>query len=152
MAEQVPQGTPMRGFGFDRPKPEAPFRPEIYDDVAGLSSRVRLVEERIDMLRGHIEMLDNSLIEKHKSVISELRGVENDIRTLRGDVEQTKSVVDRMAKRMEELAGKEELKVLERYVSMWQPMSFVTRSEVEATVKSILSNAGVKIKMEKTNG
>ncbi|MEK6807511.1 MAG: hypothetical protein AABX75_00630 [Nanoarchaeota archaeon] len=151
MAEQVPPGFPTQGFGFNRPKPEAPFRPEIYDNVASLSSRVRLVEERVDMLRGHIEMLDNSLIEKHKSVISELRGVENDIRTLRGDVEQTKSVVDRMAKRMEELAGKEELKVLERYVSMWQPMSFVTRSEVASTVKSILSDAGIKVKAEKTN-
>ena len=47
------------------------------------------------------------------------------------------------------MESREEVKVLERYVSMWQPMNFVTRNEVAAVVKGILTDAGVKFKEEK---
>ena len=97
-------------------------------------------------MREHIEIIDDSLVEKHKAVISELREVENSVRSARGDIEELKSLVERLAKRLEELASREEVKILERYVSMWQPMNFVTRTEVAAVVKSVLSEAGVKTK------
>jgi len=142
-----PQGFQMP-FG-QQAKPASTASSEVIEHVSNLASRVRLVEERIDTLREHIEIIDDSLVEKHKAVISELREVENSVRSARGDIEELKSLVERLAKRLEELASREEVKILERYVSMWQPMNFVTRTEVAAVVKSVLSEAGVKIKDER---
>jgi hemerythrin-like domain-containing protein len=108
---------------------------------------MKLVEGHIDTLRAHIDLLDNSLIEKHKAVVQEVRSVEDSVRGLRADIDMVKDLTERIAKRLEELASREQVKILERYVSLWQPLNFVTRSEVETVVKNILADIGVKIKV-----
>lgn len=111
---------------------------EVSSTVLDIAARVKLLEQKTDNLRGHLELIDNSLTEKHKSVISELRDVEDGMRSLRADIDAQKDMIERVAKRMEALASKEEVKVLERYVELWQPLQFVTRSEVKTLVQSIL--------------
>ncbi len=152
MADQIPPGPfaqPAPSFFRPAQRPEDSFRSDVAEQVSNLSGRIKMVEERIDVLRSHIELIDNSLIEKHKAVISELRGVEDSVRSIRGDVEQLKGLIERLAKRLEELASREEVKILERYVSMWQPMNFITRSEIVTTVRNILIDEGMKVKKEK---
>ncbi len=119
---------------------------KVSSSVLDIASRLKLVEQRIESLRGHLELLDGSLIEKHKSVISELRDTEDGTRSLRADIDGLKELSERIAKRMEALASKEEVKVLERYVELWQPLQFVTRAEVKTIVQSILKEQGIKIK------
>jgi DNA repair exonuclease SbcCD ATPase subunit len=119
---------------------------KVSGTVLDIAARVKLLEQKTDNLRGHLELLDNSLIEKHKSVISELRDAEDGMRSLRADIDALKDMTDRIAKRMEALASKEEVKVLERYVELWQPLQFVTRAEVKTIVQSILKEHGVKVK------
>ena len=118
----------------------------VSSTVLDIATRVKLLEQRVDNLRGHLEIIDGSLIEKHKSVISELRDAEDGMRSLRADIDSLKELTERVAKRMEALASKEEVKVLERYVELWQPLQFVTRAEVKTIVQSILKEQGVKVK------
>lgn len=108
------------------------------EQMSDTSRRLRLLEENIDVLKSHVNLLDSSLIEKHKEAIKEIRSVEDGLRDLRAEIDQLKDISVRMIKRMEAFAPREDVKVLERYVSLWQPLKYVTRSEVEAIVKSIL--------------
>ena len=118
------------------------------DIISDLNSRVRMLEERVENLRSHIDLLDNSVIEKHKTLISEVRRIEDGQRALRADMDMLKDVTERLARRLDAFASKEEVKVLERYVELWQPLNFVTRSELKNAVQSILKMAGIKIKEE----
>ena len=138
---------PQQGFFQQGPPKEIiALQSEVKKQVSGISARMKLVEGHIDTLRGHIDLLDNSIIEKHKAVIREVRAVEDSVRNLRGDVDSVKDVTERIAKRLEELASREQVKILERYVSLWQPLNFVTRAEVETVVRNIMSDLGIKIK------
>ena len=121
------------------------FRTSVASEVSEFSARVRLLEQKSDNLRRHLELLDSSLIEKHKTVITEMRDVQDGMRSLRADIEFVKDLSERLAKRMEAMASREEVKVLQRYVEYWQPLSFVTRSEVKALVENILKEHGVRI-------
>jgi hypothetical protein len=50
---------------------------------------------------------------------------------------QLKDIIDKLRlidSEMKNLSKKEELKVLERYLDMWQPMNFVTRNELDRMV------------------
>jgi len=123
----------------------------VSSSVLEIASRLKLVEQRIENLRGHLELVDGSLIEKHKSVISELRDTQDGTRNLRADIDSLKEFTERIAKRMEDLASREEVKVLERYVELWQPLQFVTRAEVKTIVQSILKEQGIKIKEQGGN-
>jgi len=123
------------------------FKDSITQEVGEFSSRIRLVEQRIENLRRHIELIDTSLVEKHKAVIVEIRDVQDGMRALRADMEFVKDLSERLAKRLEAMATKDEVKVLQRYVEYWQPLSFVTRSEVKSLVENILKEHKVKIKV-----
>jgi chromosome segregation ATPase len=124
---------------------------KVSETVLDIAARVKLLEQKTDNLRGHLELIDSSLIEKHKSVISEIRDVEDGMRSLRADIDALKDVTERIATRMEALASKEEVKVLERYVELWQPLQFVTRAEVKTMVQSILKEHGIKVKEQGGN-
>ena len=122
------------------------FKHQLATEVGKFSSRIRLLEQRSENLRRHLELLDNSLIEKHKTVVGEIRDIQDGMRSLRADIELIKDLSERVAKRMEALASKEEVKVLQRYVEYWQPLSFVTRSEVKSMMENILKERKTKKK------
>jgi hypothetical protein len=155
----MPNGLPQRPTSAlfpaqPQPAPETrrvppeleAFRQSVAGQVGEFSSRIRLVEQRVENLRRHLELIDSSLIEKHKTVVAEIRDVQDGMRSLRADIEFTKDLAERVAKRLEDLASREEVKVLQRYVEYWQPLSFVTRSEVRSLVENILKEHNVKIK------
>lgn len=140
------------GLGSSQQAPAKKLSPEMmqFESKAGeqlvdVSSRLKLIEQRVDNLRSHLELTDNSLVEKHKSVISEMRDIEDSTRSLRADIDMLKDLTERLAKRMEALASREEVKVLQRYVEMWQPLQFVTRAEVKTLVQNALKEQGIKI-------
>ena len=120
------------------------LKTRLREQTSNVIGRLKLVEERMSVLRNHLNVIDNSLIEKHKATIAELRSVEDDVRTLRADADEVKDLTGRLLKRLEEFASKEEIKVLERYVELWRPMDFVTRTEVESIVKNILKDKLIK--------
>jgi len=118
----------------------------VSEQIAKLAARVKIVEERIDNLRSHIELVDGTVIEKHKAVVSEIRTLQDQMRGLRSGLDEVKSLTERIVKRLEAFASKEEVKVLERYVDAWQPLNYVTRSEVKSIILSTLKEQGIKVK------
>lgn len=122
------------------------LKSKLEEQTGDIASRLRVVEQRIDNLRSHLELIDSSLIEKHKAVISDIRDGQDSMRTLRADIDFVKELAGRLAKRLEDLASREEVKVLQRYVELWQPLQFVTRSEVKTLVQNILKEQGLKMK------
>jgi len=136
----------QQAFG-QRPQHEPQEAQRKFSELfADLGSRIRLLEERTENLRSHQDMIDASVIEKHKSLVSEIRNIEDGQRALRADMDMLKDVVERLTRRLDAFASKEEVKVLQRYVELWQPLNFVTRSELKNAVQSILKMAGYKFK------
>jgi len=121
------------------------FQKKIGAQISDIASRLKLAEQRVDNLRSHLELVDSSLIEKHKAAISEIRDMQDGMRSLRADMDMLKDLTERLGKRMEALASREEVKVLQRYVEMWQPLQFVTRAEVKTLVQNALKEQGIKV-------
>lgn len=122
---------------------------QIHGRLSDVGARVRLVEQQLQTIRNHLEVIDTSVIEKHKALVSEIKKAEDDMRELRADMDKIKDLSERLAKRLEAFATKEEVKVLERYVNMWQPMNYMSKPETEKLVKNILKQSGVKVKEKK---
>lgn len=145
-APAAPRRLPL---GERRPSPAELIEKRISEQIAQLIGRIKIIEERIDTLRSHIELIDKTVIEKHKASISEIRDLQDSMRSLKADSDEAKELSERIIKRLEAFASKEEVKVLERYIDAWQPLNYITRSELKATVISILKDLGFKIKEKK---
>ena len=145
----VPNHPPApRGLSFGQKKPSQAdvIEKQVGTQIADIAGRVKIVEERIDTLRTHVGLIDNSLIEKHKTTVAKLNNLRDSMRSLRSDLDEVKDFSERIAKRMEALASKEQVKVLERYIDMWQPLKYIKNSELKAAMLPILKELGIKTK------
>jgi len=138
--------APRFPLGEKKPSQAEVLGKRVDEQIADVAGRIKVVEERIDTLRSHLELLDGTLVEKHKASTSEIRDLQDSLRSMRADIDEIKEFSERIAKRLEALASKEEVKVLERYIDAWQPLNYITRSELKATLISILKDLGFKIK------
>jgi signal transduction protein with GAF and PtsI domain len=116
---------------------------KVRENTASFAARVRLIEDQLGNIRSHIELIDSSLIEKHKAVVTEIRDLEQESRQLRAEIERLDDLIGRTVKRLEGLATKEEVKVLERYIELLQPMNYVTRTELKNIIKKVIKEEKV---------
>jgi len=105
--------------------------------LSALTSRIVLVEKKLENLRSHLNLVENSVIEKHKTSMQEIRSLQSDVRELRLKIADIQDLFGRLAKRMEDLASKEEVTVLERYIELIKPTSFVSREEVKHMIERL---------------
>ena len=62
------------------------------------------------------------------------------MREMRVDINDLKSKFRILISELKLYATKEEMKVLEKYVNMWEPVTFVTRGEAENMVRRIVED------------
>lgn len=78
-------------------------------------------------------------------MLSSNKKFSGDIKSINDALHEIKKLIaevnDHMRQVVEELkrgAKKEEVRVLQKYIEMWEPVNFVTRNEVEKIIREIL--------------
>ncbi len=111
---------------------------EIAQDIAGMTRRFRVLEERYMNMRKRAQLMDQSMLSNHKKVFNEIKSAESDIADMRRKIADMMDKFLLMAKELENCVRKTDLEVTRRYVSMWNPLNFVTQQEAEKIVKSVI--------------
>ena len=70
------------------------------------------------------------MIEEYKKIRKHLQLMDTDVRKLKEDMIKVNDIFQKMIKEMDLFARKENLKILEKYITLWNPMNFVTEDEV----------------------
>jgi len=104
-----------------------------------LIRRLKILEERYTNLQTRSQLTEQNMLSRNRSVATEIKTINLDIHEIKREVEEIKNRILMIIKELQASARKEELKILERYVNMWEPVKFVTHNEVEEVVKEILA-------------
>ena len=120
------------------PQPEAPDFSGITTDVNTLSRRLRLIEEGFTNLRRFFQVTEENIIAKNKHFSAEIKTVASDINEIRKEIQEMKDKLILVIRELQSVARKEEVKVLERYINLWNPVKFVTQNEVEQIINEVL--------------
>ena len=104
-----------------------------------LIRRLKKLEERYTNLQTRSQLTEQNMLSRNRSVATEIKTINLDIHEIKREVEEIKNRILMIIKELQASARKEELKILERYVNMWEPVKFVTHNEVEEVVKEILA-------------
>lgn len=80
------------------------------------------------------------MIAGYKKLHEEVKEVEADIRELKTDVFEIKNSITKIAEELRFFAKKEQIRVIEKYIDLWNPLKFVTESDL----KKILEERGDK--------
>ena len=104
--------------------------------VSELNTRIRALESRHTLLSEKLLLVNENMIDEYKKLMKEIKAVDQDIKELQGEVSKLKEITHHLVKEIDNFARKEEVKVLEKYINMWNPLKFVTEEDVIKIVES----------------
>jgi hypothetical protein len=109
---------------------------KISKNVNNIAANLRIIEERYATLRNKSQLSEQSIISMEKDLRSDIRSLSEDMVDLKREMKDVKDKLRLMAAELKNLVNKNDFRVMERYVDMWQPMNFVTRSELNKLIES----------------
>jgi len=104
-------------------------------NIASLTAHLSLLEERYSRLRTQVQFTDHELIESKKNINSKMKALDQELDDLSISVRDIKDLVTGLRQEVLQAARKEDLAVLERYLDLWEPLSFATRDEVKRVIQ-----------------
>lgn len=146
MAEQLGMPTPpppkKAGIGMFKHKTAAPTPgfSEVKGDINNLERRLRVLEEGFTNIRRSLQVAEQNMLSKNKTFSTEIRTLTSDINEIRKEISDIKEKVLMVLKELESAAKINEVKVLEKYINLWNPVKFVTQNEVEQIIDEKLKN------------
>ena len=110
----------------------------IYNELNSLSARLRIAEERYTNLRKKSQLVEQNMLTGHKNTNLEVKSINAELNEIKREISDVKNKISLMINEFQTFAKKDELKVVEKYVNLWEPMKYVTQNEVENIVRKIL--------------
>jgi hypothetical protein len=108
---------------------------KLTKDLNSISANIRILEERYGLMRSRSQVAEEGMIEMERSLSKDFKNLTDDIMDLKHAVKEITDNLRLISSEINNLAKKDELKVLEKYLDFWQPMNFVTRAEMEKLMK-----------------
>jgi hypothetical protein len=118
---------------------KGPNLSEISKELTGLMRKFRINEERDMNLRKKLQVIEHNMLLNQKKIISEIKFINSEINDIKLNSENLKTKILQLSHQMESMAKKEDFAVLERYISMWEPIHFISRKEAEKLIDEKLN-------------
>ena len=117
--------------------------------ISDLNTRIRSLESKYSGQGERLLIVNQNMIDEWKKIHTELRIVDSDLKELKHDLFQIKEAMKNLVHEMQNFARKDSIKVLEKYINIWNPLSFVTEEDVKRIVKAEASLASEKMGKKK---
>ena len=145
--EEMPEPPKKKGilsFGGHKKEEQQIDLSGVASDINSLSRRLRLLEEGSANIRNMLQITEENLISKNKTNGIEIKALTSDINEIRKEMHELKEKVLMIIRELQSAARKEDVKMLEKYISLWNPVKFVTRGELDYVVKEAVEDAMAK--------
>ena len=130
-----------------------PAEPDQNSILTNVDRRLRMLEERFINLRRRTQVADQNMLKTKKDISKELKAGSEEIKEVRMQINDIKEKFRIFVNELRGYATREDFKVLEKYVNLWEPIRFVSRNEVEHLIKESVeqrfSDLNIRIQQEK---
>lgn len=126
MAEQ-------KGF-FKKEQPAAP-QPDLE-----LLRRIRMLEERSASITSRLQLSEQGMLASQRKAHGDIKAIFGELTEIKKGMNELREKFLLLVRELQGTAKKEELDVLAKYISYWEPLNFVTRDEVEKLVQDAVES------------
>ena len=141
--EQDLPPPPKKSMKFGK-QPQAPEFGDVNEDMNALSRRLRMMEEGFANLRRFLQITEENILAKNRHYSAEIKTVASDIMEIRKEIAELRDKLGLVIRELQTVARREEVKVLEKYINLWNPIRFVTHNEVESIINEVLEKKDKK--------
>jgi hypothetical protein len=137
MLRQAEAGAPQLP---QAPSPKrSPEMNAVINSLAEVSSNIRILEDRYTNLRKKMQLTEQSLLDLQKNSFRERKLLTDELTETKLKLQELLDDLNTMKGELKDTVKHNDLKVLDRYLDMWEPLQFVSRKEVEAALEDIKS-------------
>lgn len=108
---------------------------EEYNSVIDLNSKLKTLESKYNLSRDRLLIINQNMMDQFKITSSEMRLLKDEIKDIKTDINSIKESINLISKELNRSVKKEDVKVIEKYVSMWDPLKFVTEDQLKEILK-----------------
>jgi archaellum component FlaC len=116
--------------------------PTEEENVSSISALFGEFSRRLTDMEENFRMLKDRLLAVSKTMLSHTEKVNKDVLALREEVREIRNELDRLRETVEhvvaessEFARREELKMIERYAKVFEPLHYTTEEDVRRIIK-----------------
>jgi len=136
MAEELfPKKTPAAG--------------PVAAGMADVAARLKVLEERYANLVRREQLSEQNLLQFEKDLRSELRALQKRLLETRKHLTTIQERLDTVQGQIGSSVQRHELRVLDAYIDMWQPASFLTREEARKMIEAAKIELAARSNSEK---
>jgi len=107
--------------------------------VADMSTKLKDIDEKNNMLKERMLLLNQTFLRQEDKKNREILFIKEEINNLRIEIEKLKEGVQHIIGESEGFARKEELKMIEKYAKMFEPVRYVRPEDIRDIVKEEMS-------------
>ena len=108
--------------------------PSPSDQFSNLISRFRLIEDRQSNLQRKIHLMEENMLTSARDTRTELKLLHDELTELKRTIKGFEEFIEKVSSSLEDLATREEVKLIERYVNLLDPTNFISRKQLEREV------------------
>ena len=97
-------------------------------------------------MRSKVQLIEQNMLSKNRNFYTEIKTLNLEFTDTKKEIEDIRDKMSVLLKEMEGFSRKEDVDVLRKYIDFWNPITFVTKNEIEEVVRDIL----VKLKKEQS--
>lgn len=135
-----PQNIPREGGLFKHEKARQDT-PELVSELNSVSTRLRILEERYTNLRRKTQVTEQNMLMSHKNVNVDIKTINTEMNELRRDVILIQNKIKQIVTNLGTFAKKDDVKTLERYINLWEPIKYVTEEGVKKIARRIVEDS-----------
>ena len=109
--------------------------PDQYSIISELNTRIRILEGKYNLTRERMLLINQNMIDHYKDLNNEIKTLNIEIKEMKETLEVIKETNINIVKELSFFARKDQLKILEKYINMWNPLNFITEEEVLELMK-----------------
>ncbi|MBW2987288.1 hypothetical protein KY336_01945 [Candidatus Woesearchaeota archaeon] len=122
-------------------KPVEPAIPmELQEKMNNMDRRIRILEDRYNNLKREMQFADTNIIRNKQDLSKEAKALDSEVNEIQQTIHELNDKVSEITKELQTCAKLADLKVLEKYVDMWQPVQFITREQALKFIEEKLGN------------
>ncbi|MFH1439112.1 MAG: hypothetical protein ABIG89_00980 [Candidatus Woesearchaeota archaeon] len=133
------QGIGMGSFFGNKKPVQQEDQAQIGEIVRDVTRRLRVMEERMTTDRKNILLNQQNILSSTKKVNNELKNINTEFSEIKKEIASINEQLTLVMNSLANTTKKDDVKVLEKYIELWEPLNFVTKREVETLIRRILN-------------
>lgn len=107
-------------------------------------NRLRAQEAKLALFSERLLIMNQNMLEEHKHVTQDLAMTRQSMEELQKNINTLKTVVHHLTDEAKNFAREEEVKMLEKYLLLWNPLHFVTEKDVNAMINAAFHETAIE--------